>query len=114
MYQMCRINMQQGEKFAENLRNKIFHLAEKIRSGWNVDKVILYGSLARGDFNEGSDIDLIVVADFSERFHKRSAEILEMTPLPVEPICYTKEEFEDMIRNKNSFLLSVIDEEILI
>ncbi|NQS74702.1 MAG: nucleotidyltransferase domain-containing protein [Methanoculleus sp.] len=29
--------------------------------------MILYGSFSRGDFHEGSDLDLIIVGDFRER-----------------------------------------------
>lgn len=29
----------------------------------NVDKIILYGSQARGDNSEGSDIDILVIVD---------------------------------------------------
>ena len=31
-----------------------------------LDKVILYGSYARGDFDEESDIDVMIVVDMSE------------------------------------------------
>ncbi|MDD3934624.1 nucleotidyltransferase domain-containing protein [Methanoculleus sp. 10] len=36
----------------------------------HVSAVILYGSFSRGDFHEGSDVDLIVAGDVRERFHK--------------------------------------------
>lgn len=49
---------------------QIRDLAEAIRAQRSVSAIILYGSFARGDFHEGSDIDLIVVGDFRERFHK--------------------------------------------
>ena len=57
--------------------------------------------LARGDFHEGSDVDLIVVGDFPERHHKRAAAILDLTDLPIEPLCYTGEEFAGMVRSGN-------------
>jgi len=30
--------------------------------------VILFGSFARRDINEGSDVDIVVIADFKEQF----------------------------------------------
>jgi len=32
-----------------------------------------------------------------------------MTDLPIEPICYTSEEFESMIKSRNPFILSIIE-----
>ncbi len=72
---------------------QIRDLAREIRACRRISVIILYGSFARGDFHEGSDIDLIIVGDFRERFHKRAAAILDLTDLPVEPICCTGEEF---------------------
>jgi len=74
--------------------------------------VIPYGSFSRGDFHEGSDIDLIVVGDFPERFHKRAAAILDLTDLPVEPICYTEEEFAELVRSGNLFIRQALAEGI--
>ena len=78
----------------------------------HVSTIILHGSFSRGDFHEGSDVDLIVVGDFRERFHKRAAAILDLTELPVEPICYTDEEFTELVRNENPFILQALAEGI--
>jgi len=40
-----------------------FLLGDKLR------KIILYGSYARGDYNEYSDLDIMVLADFHESEH---------------------------------------------
>ncbi|MCX6693892.1 MAG: nucleotidyltransferase domain-containing protein [Methanomicrobiales archaeon] len=85
-------------------------LAALIRTSRNVSRIILHGSYARGDVHEGSDIDLIIIGDFPERFHIRTTAILEMTALPIEPLCYTKEEFDAMIANGNSFLQNALEE----
>ncbi len=34
--------------------------------GDRVKKIILYGSYARGDYNEGSDIDIMILTDLKE------------------------------------------------
>ena len=78
----------------------------------HVSAIILYGSFSRGDFHEGSDVDLIVVGDFRERPHKRAAAILDLTELPVEPLCYTDEEFTELVRNENPFILQALAEGI--
>ena len=110
MHQVCRIDIRNGEKVSEDLMNEISAFAKAIRSEMDVDRIILFGSFPRGDFNEGSDIDLLIVGNFKERFHKRFSEITAVTDLPVEPVCYTKEEFGELVRNKNPFVLSVLEE----
>jgi len=53
---------------------------------------------------------LVVVGDFKERFHKRIASILNLTDLPIEPLCYTEEEFREMIKNNKGFIFEVLKE----
>ncbi|GAB7015242.1 nucleotidyltransferase domain-containing protein [Methanogenium cariaci] len=114
MYQVRRINIEEGRDISEYLMAEISAFTEEIRSRMDIDRIILYGSVARGDFNEGSDVDLLIVADFKERFHKRPLDIFDITDLPIEPVCYTRQEFEELVRNKNPFVLSVCEEGILV
>jgi predicted nucleotidyltransferase len=51
-----------------------------------VSEVYAYGSFARDDLHEGSDIDLLVVADYPGRSVDLVGEILRRTDLPVEPL----------------------------
>ena len=65
------------------------------------ERVILFGSFARGDFHEGSDIDLMVILNTSERFIDRIGHVLEVldpADFDVEPHVYTPSEYELMKR----------------
>ena len=106
------LDLQRREASALSVIEQVRDLAETIRSHRRILFIILYGSFARGDFHEGSDVDLIVVGDFRERFHKRAAAILDLTELPVEPICYTDEEFTELVRSGNPFILQALAEGI--
>jgi predicted nucleotidyltransferase len=90
----------------------ILDLIMVIQSSRRIDRVLLYGSFARGDIHEGSDVDLIFVGEFPERFHKRTIRILELTDLPVEPLCYTPEEFDQMVAHQNPFIMAALEEGI--
>ena len=57
-------------------------------------------------------VDLIVVGDFPERHHKRAAAILDLTDLPIDPLCYTGEEFAGMVRSGNPFISRALAEGI--
>jgi predicted nucleotidyltransferase len=42
-------------------RDAIFHVVQGLRSRWPVERVILFGSKARGDDEPDSDVDLLVI-----------------------------------------------------
>jgi hypothetical protein len=83
---------------------------ERLKRELNPYLIILFGSFAKNDFNEGSDIDLVVVADFEEKFLDRIKLLMDLNEfyLPLEPIGYTKDEFERMREKGNSFILEVL------
>jgi predicted nucleotidyltransferase len=91
-YKLCRVNLEDREKIYEQLRE----FAHPLKTKRKVKKVYLDGSFDRGDFNEGSDIDLIIVGEFEGRMPQRIGRILDLTSLPVEPLVYTEAEFEQM------------------
>jgi predicted nucleotidyltransferase len=109
MHKICRIDIIRSEE----LPGKIKSFIEKLTSRMNIKKVYLFGSVARNDFNEGSDIDLAIIGDFKERFLDRADGIFEITELPIEPLCYTENEFEDMRRKGNPFVKEILKGKIL-
>ncbi|MEW6556405.1 MAG: nucleotidyltransferase domain-containing protein [Elusimicrobiota bacterium] len=67
--------------------------------GYEPEKIILYGSAARGEFTEQSDIDLLIIKKTDKDIFDRIGEVLKLlrnNPLPVEPIVLTPEEFQKM------------------
>lgn len=74
--------------------------------------MILFGSFARRDINEGSDVDIVVIADFKEQFRERIKLLLDLNDgigLPLEPIGYTPEEFQRMREEGNRFTQEVLE-----
>jgi predicted nucleotidyltransferase len=74
-------------KFREELRARALTLAREVARALP-GTVLLVGSYARGDFSEDSDVDLMVVAEFSEPPHRRllnadippGVEVITLTP----------------------------------
>jgi len=114
MYNVCRVDIGSGEETYKEIAYKLNELAKVLREKYNTSKIIVFGSYVRGDLNEGSDIDLVIVGDFKEKFHKRIAEIIGLIDLPIEPLCYTEEEFREMVENKNGFVSEVLKEGVAI
>ena len=88
-----------------------------------VEKVILYGSVARGDFNEESDIDLLVLIKEMEPKERIAVtqeleiiafRILMDTGEYISLQTMTVQEFERLKMNKNSFLINVLKEGVAI
>lgn len=69
-------------------------------------RIVLHGSLVRGDWNRASDIDLIIVKNTNLPFTKRISEVIGLcdTTMNVEPLIYTPEELAAMLEAGNSFL----------
>ncbi|MHA1253092.1 MAG: nucleotidyltransferase domain-containing protein [Candidatus Helarchaeota archaeon] len=86
MYRLHRINIDDREKIYQWIKEFVKLLKEK----FPIDIIYLYGSFAKNQIHEGSDIDLIIIGNFKERFFERIGKILELTDLPIEPLVYTK------------------------
>lgn len=77
------------------------------KSGINAERIMLYGSYAKGTPHEESDIDLIIISDDFKNLNLRERlEILGLTAgrvfEPIEALGYTAEEIE--IKKRESFL----------
>jgi len=55
----------------------LFGLIKEIDKIYSLNCIILFGSQARGDFESYSDIDLILIGDFKEKFTKRGDILFE-------------------------------------
>jgi len=53
-------------------------LTEKLKENLNLTAVILFGSRARGDYMKWSDYDILIIADFEERYPERINEVLKI------------------------------------
>jgi len=106
MLKLCSINIERSEEVFE----RIADYKQKVVRQLNPNRIILFGSFARGDFNEGSDIDLVVIGDWKQDFLDRIRVLLDINEfgLPIEAVGYTEDEFEHMIREGNRFIIEVI------
>ena len=77
------------------------------------DKIILFGSYAKGNYNDSSDIDLIIVKQSELPKPYRCLEIQKLfyrSLIPIDIKFYTPVEYNLDLNNKYSFLSSVIKE----
>ncbi|GFO96173.1 hypothetical protein ig2599ANME_0360 [groundwater metagenome] len=77
---------------------------------------VLYGSMARGDYNVWSDIDFLVISDqLPENPLKRLELLYSLTDTPIEVKGYTKNEFLKMIEKRNPIALdSLVEGKVIV
>ncbi len=85
--------------------------ANSLKKKHGVQKVILFGSYAKGTQKKDSDVDLLIVSDSfkNKKSYARAPPIhLEWTlHKPVDLLCYTSEEFE-----KRKHMISIVREAV--
>lgn len=107
MLKLCRVDIERSEEVFERIRRYTEKVVEKLKP----KAVILFGSFAYRDINEGSDVDILVVSDFKEPFLDRIKVLVDLNDgigLPLEPIGYTPEEFQAMQEEGNRFIQEVL------
>ena len=82
------------------------------------EQIVLFGSLARGDASEHSDIDLIVIKDTDlprqERRSECEAHLPKMLEVGVDVIVYTPGEVERMIDRRSPFLAAAFTDGVVV
>jgi len=83
---------------------------EKLKS-YNVRLLIIFGSTARGDYTEESDIDILVVADSFPSDPREAYEIVkrEVTPR-VEPTCFSTSRYLRKLESGSPFLIEILED----
>jgi predicted nucleotidyltransferase len=77
------------------------------------ERVVLFGSHARGDAGENSDVDLMIIAESQLPRFKRSRELYKLIrphPFAMDLLVYTPQEVKKGKRSPVSFVSTVLKE----
>lgn len=96
------------------LDRRLRTIGKKLKKEYRAERVILFGSYARGDATEDSDIDLLIVAPTKERFFERMATVRRLIRdlrdgLLVAPIVLTAGELEERKRAGDPFVRDILE-----
>lgn len=99
----------------EELQEKLTKIVEQLRE-YHPQKVVLFGSFARGDYHGMSDADLLIVKETDKPFLARVGEVLALCDydFPLEPLVYTPQELEQMRKEGNSFIEAALREGLVL
>jgi len=77
------------------------------------EKIIIFGSYVRGEMDEYSDLDFVVIKKTVKRFIERLIEVVRLIDIElgkVDVFVYTPDEFKRMIEWENPFIERVLKE----
>ncbi|MEM3573374.1 MAG: nucleotidyltransferase domain-containing protein [Nitrososphaeria archaeon] len=95
----------------ENVLEFLRSYAKKLVFEGKAELVVLFGSLARGDYTAFSDADVLIIAENVPKLPwNRFSEYLETkSPVDIEPRILTKEEFYRMAVEKSMLVKEVLE-----
>ena len=89
-------------------------IVARIVAGYAPERVILFGSHARGTPHEDSDIDLLIIKQTDRRPEDRWMEVKRLLrdpygAVPVSPFVYTPQELEQRRAIKDFFIQEILE-----
>ena len=101
-----------------DIKIKLDRVVETLVRGYRPEKVILFGSMARGDFGDDSDFDLLIIKNGVDDVpvHDRHLEVLQFLPhdQAVDALVYSPREFKKRIFVGDPFIKTVMNEGVVV
>lgn len=112
LYKKCNIQKCMNTNNLKKAKKEAKMLSKTIADKYKPEKIILYGSVARGKVRKYSDIDLCIIKKTNLPFRKRIWKVYEIIrdldyDYGVEPIVFTPREFAEK-KNKKIILLEIL------
>jgi uncharacterized protein len=92
----------------------LVHLAaQRLIDAAHPEKIILFGSYGRGDFDQGSDLDLLVIlSDVEDRIEEmiRLRRVLKDIPMAIDIVVYSRADVEERQHLRGTMLYHALRE----
>lgn len=85
---------------------------ETLKREYTPEKIILFGSVARGEESGVSDVDLAVIKKTNKPFPRRLMDMADYTagaPFDIEILVYTPDEWSQALQEDNYFIKEIIN-----
>ncbi|MCJ7577203.1 MAG: nucleotidyltransferase domain-containing protein [candidate division Zixibacteria bacterium] len=94
--------------------DRIKTISQRLKKEYKAERVILFGSYAKGKATEESDMDILIIAPTTERFFERMATVKRLirdlrNGLAVAPIVLTKQEVEERVKIGDQFVKEILE-----
>lgn len=96
-------------------QDRIAQVVSALRE-YEPDRIILFGSQARRNADQYSDLDMVIIKETDERFLDRLQTVYELVQprFAMDVLVYTPQEFTEMQERGNSFVEMVLKEGIVV
>jgi uncharacterized protein len=100
------------DRVREEVERELAVLVPRLVEELHPQRVLLFGSAARGEAGEDSDIDLCVIAETNLPFFERVALVrrLHHGRKSLEPLVYTPAEWRQMLQEERDFICTIAAE----
>ena len=97
-------------------RYKVVRQIRDTIAAYQPERVYLFGSCARNEADDLSDVDLVVIKNTEEDFFERIRQVIKILNLPrsIDVLVYTPDEFREMLDRGNAFAEMIIEEGVTI
>ena len=91
-------------------------IVSALKDKYAPEKIILFGSLASGEINETSDLDILVIKKTRKNFYDRLREVATLCDYKVgaDIIVYTPQEFEAESRTNLFFKKEILEKGVVL
>ncbi|NUM72881.1 nucleotidyltransferase domain-containing protein [candidate division KSB1 bacterium] len=92
-------------------QERLYEITSRIVSNYQPQKVVLFGSYAKGKATQGSDLDLLIVKETATPRYKRGREVrksLRGLKTSIDLLVYTPDEIERWRHVKNAFITTIL------
>ena len=92
----------------------LIEITDRVRMGYDPERIMLYGSHAYGCPHAGSDIDIFIIKDDADRPIERRLKVRRLLrdiirEVPVSPIVYTPTEVKERLAGEDPFLIEILE-----
>jgi predicted nucleotidyltransferase len=98
----------------EEILSRIKKIAERLKKEYKAERVILFGSYAKGEATDDSDVDIFIIAQAKERFFERCATVRKIVRdlsygVPLSPIILNPQEVKKRLERGDQFVKQILE-----
>ncbi len=110
--------IEERKRLIDEVRASMTGLVREVRRIWGKCSIFIVGSYARGDFNEWSDVDVLIVVEECDRNplrrYDKLVDYLKNSSLPIEPIIVSLHEFKRGLEKRNPLIIEAVEAGLII